>query len=167
MYTAFSCITAWNIMHCRSFMDSKQFYIPYKRNRKQASSKSVQKPLNFSTFNTHRSTQCPFNLLAPCVLYIRTGVSLLSVLETILLNNCRMQLGFATSQLSLPLTPTIPHLVNATLCIISYSTTNKMHLFLKLFVLVKRSTCFRRSFCPSSGAQNCTYSNRHVSDSCC
>ena len=34
----------------------------------------------------------------------------------------------------------------------SYSTTNKMHLFLKLFILVKRSTCFGRSFCPSSGA---------------
>ena len=39
----------------------------------------------------------------------------------------------------------------------SYSTTNKMHLFLKLFILVKRSTCFARSFLPSSGAQNCTY----------
>jgi hypothetical protein len=33
-------------------------------------------------------------------------------------------------------------------CIViySYSTTNKMHLFLKLFILVKRSTCFGRSF---------------------
>ena len=41
----------------------------------------------------------------------------------------------------------------------SYSTTNKMHLFLKLFILVKRSTCFGRSFRPSSGAQNCAYSN--------
>ena len=38
----------------------------------------------------------------------------------------------------------------------SYSTTNKMHLFLKLFNLVKRSTCFGRSFHPSSWAQNCT-----------
>ena len=46
----------------------------------------------------------------------------------------------------------------------SYSTTNKMHLFLKLFILVKRSTCFRRSFHPSSGAQNCTYSNRYMSN---
>jgi len=42
-----------------------------------------------------------------------------------------------------------------------------MHLFLKLFILVKRYTCFGRSLRPSSGAQNCTYSNRHVSNSCC
>jgi len=49
----------------------------------------------------------------------------------------------------------------------SYSTTNKMHLFLKLFILVKRSTCFGRSFRPSSGAQNCIYGNRHMSNSCC
>jgi hypothetical protein len=34
-----------------------------------------------------------------------------------------------------------------------------MHLFLKLFVLVKRSTRFRRSFRPSSEAKNCVYSN--------
>jgi len=33
------------------------------------------------------------------------------------------------------------------------SITNKMHLFLKLFILVKRSTCSGRSFRPSSGAQ--------------
>jgi len=31
--------------------------------------------------------------------------------------------------------------------------------YLKLFILVKRSTCFVRSFRPSSGAQNCVYSN--------
>ena len=53
-------------------------------------------------------------------------------------------------------------------CIVIYyfSTTNKMHLFLKLFILVKRSA-FGRSFRPSSGAQNCTYSNKHMSNSCC
>ena len=28
----------------------------------------------------------------------------------------------------------------------------------KLFISVKRSTCFRRFLCPSSGAQNCIYS---------
>jgi hypothetical protein len=39
----------------------------------------------------------------------------------------------------------------------SYSKNNKMHLFLQLFILVKRSTCFGRSFLPSSGAQDCTY----------
>jgi len=42
-----------------------------------------------------------------------------------------------------------------------------MHLFLKLFVTVKRCTCFGWPFHPSSGAQNCTYSNRHMSNSCC
>jgi len=31
--------------------------------------------------------------------------------------------------------------------------------YLKLFILVKRSTCFGRSFCSPSGAQNCVYSN--------
>ena len=49
--------------------------------------------------------------------------------------------------------------------IYSYSTTNKMHLFLKLFILVKRSPCFGWSFGPSSGAKNCTYGNRHMSNS--
>jgi len=48
----------------------------------------------------------------------------------------------------------------------SYSTTNKMHLFLKLFILVKRSTCFGRSFRPSPGAKNCIYGIRHTSNSC-
>jgi len=42
-----------------------------------------------------------------------------------------------------------------------------MHLFLKLFILVKRPTCFGRSFRPSTGAQNCTYCNRRMSNSCC
>ena len=53
-------------------------------------------------------------------------------------------------------------------CIViySYSTTNKMHQFLKLFILETRSTYFGRSFLPSSGAQNCTYGNRHMSNSC-
>jgi hypothetical protein len=31
--------------------------------------------------------------------------------------------------------------------------------YLNLFILVKRSTCFGRSFRPSSGAQNCVHSN--------
>jgi hypothetical protein len=43
-----------------------------------------------------------------------------------------------------------------------YSKTNKMHLFLKVFILVKHSTYFGRCFCPSSGAQDCTYSNRYM-----
>jgi len=46
-------------------------------------------------------------------------------------------------------------------CIVIYSnsTTNKWTCYLKLFILVKRSTCFGRAFRPSSGAQNCVYSN--------
>ena len=36
--------------------------------------------------------------------------------------------------------------------------------FHKLFISVRRSTCFRRFFRPSSGAQNCTYSDRYLSD---
>ena len=51
-------------------------------------------------------------------------------------------------------------------CNVIYSY-GKVHLFLKLFILVKRSTCFGRSFHPLSGAQNCTYGNRHMSNSCC
>jgi len=42
-----------------------------------------------------------------------------------------------------------------------------MPLFLKLLILVKRSTCFGRSFRLLSGTQDCTYSNRHTSNSCC
>ena len=58
-------------------------------------------------------------------------------------------------------------LLHTQTCKTSYSTTNKMHLFLKLFILVKLSTCFGRSFRPSSGAQNCTYGNKHMSSSSC
>ena len=58
-------------------------------------------------------------------------------------------------------------LIGPRIVIYSYSTINKMHLFLKLFILVKRSSCFGRSFHPSSGAQNYTYSNSHTSNSCC
>ena len=39
-----------------------------------------------------------------------------------------------------------------------------MRHFSNLFISVRRSTCFRRFFRPSSGAQNCTYSVRHLSD---
>jgi hypothetical protein len=39
--------------------------------------------------------------------------------------------------------------------------------FLNLFISVRRSTCFRRFFRPSSGEQNCTYSVRHLSDRYC
>jgi hypothetical protein len=49
----------------------------------------------------------------------------------------------------------------------SYSKTNQMHLFLKLFVLAKHSTCFGRFFRPSSLVQDCTYSSRHMSNRYC
>ena len=39
--------------------------------------------------------------------------------------------------------------------------------FLNLFISVRRSTCFRRCFLPSSAAQNCTYSVRCLSDRYC
>jgi len=39
--------------------------------------------------------------------------------------------------------------------------------FFNLFISVRCSTCFRRVFRPSSGAQNCTYSVRHLSDQYC
>ena len=39
--------------------------------------------------------------------------------------------------------------------------------FLNLFISLRLSTCFRRFFRPSSGAQNCTYSVRHLSDRYC
>jgi len=39
--------------------------------------------------------------------------------------------------------------------------------FLNLFISVRWSTCFRRVFRPSSGAQNCTYSVRYLSDLYC
>jgi len=39
--------------------------------------------------------------------------------------------------------------------------------FHTFFISVRRSTCFRQVFRPSSGAQNCTYSVRHLSDQYC
>jgi len=39
--------------------------------------------------------------------------------------------------------------------------------FHNLFISVRRCACFRRVFRPSSGAQNCTYSVRYLSDHYC
>jgi len=39
--------------------------------------------------------------------------------------------------------------------------------FHNLFISLRRSTCFRRVLCPSSGAQNCTYKVRYLSDRYC
>ena len=47
-----------------------------------------------------------------------------------------------------------------------YSKTNQMHQCIK-FILEWHSTCFGRSFRPSSGLQDCTYSNRHLSNKYC
>jgi len=49
-----------------------------------------------------------------------------------------------------------------------YSEYNQQDVtFLSLFTSLRRSTCFRRFFRPSSGAQNCIYSVRHLSDQYC
>ena len=37
-------------------------------------------------------------------------------------------------------------------------------MFHNLYISVRRSTCFGRFFRPSLGAENCTYSVRHLSD---
>jgi len=47
-----------------------------------------------------------------------------------------------------------------------YSKTNKMHQCIKYILFSNDTTCFGQSFCPSSGAQDCTYSNRHLSNRC-
>jgi len=49
----------------------------------------------------------------------------------------------------------------------SQSTTNNMQRCSNLFISVRRSSCFRRGFRPSSGAQNSTYSVRYLSDRYC
>ena len=59
------------------------------------------------------------------------------------------------------LTSTGPQIV---LCF--YSKTNQTHQCIK-FILEWNSTCFGRSFCPSSAVQYCTYSNRHMSNRYC
>jgi len=45
----------------------------------------------------------------------------------------------------------------------SYNTNNCMHLFLKLFFLAKRSTCFGRSFRPSLGTSGDEMELRSIS----
>jgi len=42
-----------------------------------------------------------------------------------------------------------------------------MHQCIKFILFWNNSRCFRRSFRPSSGVHDCTYSNRHLSDSYC
>ena len=49
----------------------------------------------------------------------------------------------------------------------SPGTSKKLQRFSDLFISVRRSTCFRWFFRPPSGAQNCSYSVRHLSDRYC
>ena len=55
------------------------------------------------------------------------------------------------------------------LCIANIFTENNQQdaTFHTLFISARRSICFRRFFRPSSGAQNCTYSVRYLSDQYC
>ena len=54
-------------------------------------------------------------------------------------------------------------------CIITYfcSKTNQMHQCLEFILFWCNSTCFGRSFRPSSGVHGCTYNNRHMSNRYC
>jgi len=64
----------------------------------------------------------------------------------------------------------IKKLTNSTftgLCIIIYfyNKTNQMHQCIKLFYFeMTLYLCLGRSLCPSPGVQDCTYSNRHLSN---
>jgi len=42
-----------------------------------------------------------------------------------------------------------------------------MHQCIKFILFWNATTCFERSFFPSSGVQDCTYSNRHLSNRYC
>ena len=48
-----------------------------------------------------------------------------------------------------------------------YSNTEQIHKSLKFILFWNKSTCFGRSFLPSSGVHDCAYSNRHVSNRYC
>ena len=49
-----------------------------------------------------------------------------------------------------------------------YSKTNYLHQCMKFFFILEwQSTCFGRPFCPSFGVQDCTHSNRHLSNRYC
>ena len=49
-----------------------------------------------------------------------------------------------------------------------YSKTNQMRQFVKFILFWNNTTCCGRSFRPSSGVQDCTYSTRSMSDrDCC
>ena len=48
-----------------------------------------------------------------------------------------------------------------------YSKTNQMHQCPKFILFWNNSTCFRRSFRPSSGFHDCTYSNKLMSNRYC
>jgi len=54
-----------------------------------------------------------------------------------------------------------------TLSVISIVKPTRCTNVSNLFYLEQHSTCFRRSFRPSSGVQDCTYCNRHLSNRYC
>jgi len=58
-------------------------------------------------------------------------------------------------------------LLSQTLHLIPIVQPTRYTCYLKLFILVKCTTCLGRSFWPSSGAQNCIYSNGIMSNGCC
>ena len=55
------------------------------------------------------------------------------------------------------------HAYTIYLCIVNQNCAT----FHNLPISIRRSTCFRRFFRPTSGAQNCTYSVRYLSDQYC
>jgi len=48
-----------------------------------------------------------------------------------------------------------------------YRKTSQMHQYLKFILFWNNYTCFGRSFRPSSGVHDRTYSNRHMSNRYC
>jgi len=58
-------------------------------------------------------------------------------------------------------------LLGPCIVIYSYSKTNKKHLLSQIIYSCETLYKFRTSFRPSSGAQDCVYSDRHLSNSCC
>jgi len=58
-------------------------------------------------------------------------------------------------------------LIGRCIVIYFYSKTNQKHQCLKFILFWNNSTCFGRSFRPSSGVHDCTCSNRHMSNRYC
>jgi len=103
----------------------------------------------------------------PCYHYndkmVHSNTTRISPIRSLLLTVCK-------SSHLIRITDAIPsNLTFVCPCIAKiFSEHNKQDAnFFNLFIFVRRSTCFRRFFRPSSGAQNCTYSVRYLSDQYC